>query len=135
MSSRETLVLLQHVLDQGLGKRAIATQLGVSPRTVHHWIAAGQLTRVIETTVPRTTTPPPQKVDRFTPVMHERLAAYPALSPERLFAECLAAGDDGGATQLRDDVASVRPRPEPEPIIRFETAPGLQAPFDVADVQ
>jgi len=128
-------VLLQHVLDQGLGKRAIATPLGVSPRTVHHWIATGQLTRVIETTVPRTTAPRPQKFDRFTPVIYERLAAYPALSAERLFAECRAAGSDGGATRLRDDVASVRPRPEPEPIIRFETVPGLQAPFDVADVQ
>ena len=52
---------------------------------------------------------------------------------ERLFAECRAAGYVGGVTRLRDYVASVRPRPEPEPLIRFETAPGLQAQFDFAE--
>jgi transposase len=81
------------------------------------------------------TAPRPQKLDRFTPLIHERLAAYPALSAEWLFAECRAAGYIGGATRLRDYVAGVRPRLEPEPIIRFETAPGLQAQFDFAEVK
>jgi transposase len=31
-------------------------------------------------------------------------------------------------------VASIRPRPEPELAIRFETAPGLQTQFDFAEV-
>lgn len=135
MYSRDTLLLLQHLLDQGLGKRAIAKQLGVSRRTVHHWIATGQLTRVVETEAPRRTAPRPQKLDRFKPLIHERLAAYPALSAERLFAECRAAGYTGGTTRLRDYVARVRSRVEPEPIIRFETAPGLRAQFDFAEVQ
>jgi transposase len=133
--SRDTLVLLQHLLDQGLGKRAIAKQLGVSRRTVHHWIATGQLTRVVETEGTRTSAPRPQKLDRFKPLIHERLAAYPALSAERLFAECRSAGYTGGTTRLRDYVARVRPRAAPEPIIRFETAPGLQAQFDFAEVK
>lgn len=135
MYSRDTLVLLQHLLEQGLGKRAIARQLGVSRRTVHHWIATGQLTRVVARDETRTTAPRPQKLDRFKPLIHERLAAYPALSAERLFAECRAAGYQGGATRLLDYVASVRPRQEPEPIVRFETAPGLQAQFDFAEVK
>lgn len=125
MYSRDTLVLLQHLLEQGLGKRAIAKQLGVSRRTVHPWIATGQLTRVVKAEATRTTVPRPQKLDRFKPLIHQRLAAYPALSAERLFAECRAAAYQGGATWLRDYSASVRPRPELEPIIRFETAPGL----------
>jgi transposase len=133
--SRDTLVLLQHLLEQGLGKRAIAKQLGVSRRTVHHWIATDQLTRVVDTLAPRTTVPRPQKLDRFKPLIHERLAAYPALSAQRLLAECRVAGYAGGATRLRDYVASVRARPESEPIIRFETAPGLQAQFDFAEVK
>lgn len=135
MYSRDTLVLLQHLLEQGLGKRAIAKQLGVSRRTVHHWIATGQLTRVVETPGTRASAPRPQKLDRFKPLIHERLATYPALSAERLYAECRAAGYVGGVTRLRDYVARVRPRPEPAPIIRFETAPGLQAQFDFAEVK
>ncbi len=135
MYSRDTLVLLQHLLEQGLGKRAIAKQLGISPRTVHHWIATGQLTRVVETPMPRTSAPRPQRLDPFKPLILERLETYPALTAERLFAECRAAGYGGGVTRLRDYVASIRPRPEPEPIIRFETAPGLQAQFDFAEVR
>ena len=135
MYSRDTLVLLQHLLDQGLGKRAIATQLGISSRTVHHWIATGQLTRVVESPVIRTTAPRPQRLDPFKPLIHERLGSYPALSAERLFAECRAAGYVGGVTRLRDYVARVRPRQEPEPIIRFETAPGWQGQFDFAEVK
>lgn len=38
-------------------------------------------------------------------------------------------------TRLRDYVASVRPRAEPEPVVRFQTAPGLQAQFDFAEVR
>jgi hypothetical protein len=49
----------------------------------------------------------PQKLDRFKPLIHERQAAYPALSAERLFAECRAAGYVVRATRLRDYVASV----------------------------
>lgn len=135
MYRRETLVLLQHYLDLGLKKRAIATQLGVSPRTIHHWIATGQLARVVDTPTVRRTAPRAKQLDPFTPLIQERLAAYPALSAVRLFAECRAAGYPGGITQLRDYVAAVRPRPELEPVVRFETAPGLQAQFDFAEVR
>lgn len=50
MYGQETLMLLQHYLELGLGKRAIARQLGVSPRTIHHWIATGQLDRCVDAT-------------------------------------------------------------------------------------
>lgn len=69
----------------------------MSRRTVHHWIATGQLTRVVEREATRTTAPRPQKLDRFKPLIHERLAAYPALSAERLFAECRRAIAQYGA--------------------------------------
>lgn len=39
----ERLVLLKHLLDHGLSKSAIARQLGVSRRSIHHWITTGQL--------------------------------------------------------------------------------------------
>lgn len=135
MYSRETLVLLRHYLERGLSKRAIAQQLGISPRTIHHWIATGQLDRELEAASPRASAPRPQRLDRFRPLIQERLAAYPKLSATRLFAECRAAGYEGGVTRLRDYVASIRPRPPVEPVVRFETEPGRQAQFDFAEVR
>ena len=48
MIGRETRVLLRHYLEQGMSKAAIARQLGVNRRTVHRWIAAGQLDRELD---------------------------------------------------------------------------------------
>ena len=71
----------------------------------------------------------------FKPLIQVRLRTYPALSAVRLFQECRADGYPGGITQLRDYVARIRPRPEPEPVVRFETPPGLQAQFDFAEIK
>lgn len=133
MYTQEILVLLQHYLDLGLSKAAIARQLGVSRRSIHQWIATGQLDRPVDATSLRHPRPRAQKLDRYKPLIQERLTTYPALSAERLYHECRAAGYAGGITQLRDHVAAVRPRPEPEPVVRFETAPGLQAQFDFGE--
>ena len=103
----DTLVILQHLLDDGLSKTAIAQRLGVSRRG--------------------------SRLDPFTPIIAVRLATYPELSAVRLFDEVRAADYPGGITQVRDHVARVRPRPEPEPVVRFETAPGHQAQVDCAE--
>lgn len=129
----DTLVLLKHLLDAGLTKTAIADQLGVKRRTIHHWIATGQLDRVVDAAGPRRSLPRATKLDRFKPIIAERLARHERLSATRLFAELQAAGYPGGITQLREYVAQVRPRPEPEPIVRFETPPGHQAQVDFAE--
>ena len=132
----DTLVLLQHYLDSGLSKSAIARQLGVSRRIVHHWIATGQLARDLSVErPPRQRTARPTKLAPFLPIIEQRLATYPALSAVRLLTECRAAGYTGGYTQLTALVARLRPKPEPEPVVRFETAPGEQAQFDFADVR
>ena len=129
----DSLVLLQHLLDEGLSKTAIAQRLGVSRRVVHHWIATGQLTRDIDTAPPRQYPPRRTQLDPFTAIIAARLATYPELSAVRLFEEVRAAGYPGGITQVREYVARVRPRPEPEPVVRFETAPGHQAQVDFAE--
>ena len=41
----ETRMLLKHYLDQGAGKAELSRRFGVSRRTIHHWIATGQLDR------------------------------------------------------------------------------------------
>ena len=45
MYGREQRVLLRHYLERGLSKAHIARELGVSRRTVYHWIESGQLER------------------------------------------------------------------------------------------
>jgi transposase len=108
MYSRDTLVLLQHYLDLGLNKTAIARQLGVSLRAIHYWIDTGQLDREVDPVTPRRPARRAQQLDPFRALIDERLATYPALSAVRLFDECRAAGYPGGITQLRDYVMHVR---------------------------
>jgi transposase len=128
-------VLLKHYLESGLSKTAIARQLGVSRRAIYHWIQTGQLDRELSGTAPvRQRASRGTKLARYLPLIQERLATYPALSGVRLFEECRAAGYAGGYSQLKAYVARIRPRPEPEPIVRFETPPGRQAQFDFAEV-
>lgn len=48
----DTLVLLQHLLDEGLTKTAIAQRFGVSHRVIYHWISVFVQQRST-TTLPR----------------------------------------------------------------------------------
>ena len=134
MYTRDTLVLLKHFLDSGLSKTAIADQLGISRRLVHHLIATGQLDRDLgEDASPRTrAVTGVAKLATVTPLIETRLAMFPAVSAVRLFAACRAAGYTGGYSQLTALVRRLRPPPAPEAVVRFETAPGAQAQFDFA---
>jgi transposase len=130
----DTLVLLKHLLDEGLTKTAIAERLGISRRLIYHLIDTGQLDRDLSAPLPRRPrTPPPSKLEPYKPIVTTRLTAYPELSAVRLFDECRAAGYAGSLTQLKAFVRQVRPRPEPEPVVRFETPPGHQAQVDFAE--
>jgi transposase len=134
MYAREQKMLLRHYLEQGLAKAAIADRLGVSRRTLYHWIATGQLDRKLDDEAVRYG--PRERVacklDDYRGLIAERLAAYPQLSATRLFDEIRAAGYTGGYTQLKAHVRSVRPRPPADPVVRFETPAGLQAQVDFA---
>ena len=129
----DTLVLLQHLLDEGLTKTAIAQRLGVSRGIVHHWIKTGQLTRDVDAAPVRKAAPRATKLDNYHGIITERLTTYPELSAVRLFDEVKAAGYTGGITQVREYVTRVRPQPAPAPVVRFETAPGHQAQVDFAE--
>jgi len=130
----EPRVLVRHYLEQGLSKTAIAERLGISRRTLYHWLATGQLDRPLDASTVRYPARP-TKLDPYKPLIRERLETYPELTAVRLFAEVRAAGYPGSLTQLKVYVRQVRPRPEPEPVIRFETPPGKQAQVDFAEVR
>ncbi len=44
----ESRVLVQHYLEQGLAKTAIAERVGISRRTLYYWLAREQLTPTAE---------------------------------------------------------------------------------------
>lgn len=132
----ERLVLLKHLLEEGLEKTEIAARLGISRGLIYHWIRTGQLERDVDALpARRVRRPGPTKLDPYKPIIEARLTTYPALSAARLFEEVRAAGYPGGLAQLQVFVRQVRPRPAPEPVVRFETPPGLQAQVDFATVR
>ena len=134
MYGREKRVLLREYLEQGLTKTALAVKLGLSRRTIHHWIETGQLDRDLDNEAVRYKKRPstPRKIDPYCGIIHSRLEAFPELSAERVYRELRAAGYEGGYTQVKEYVRRVRPRPAPEPVVRFETPPGHQAQVDFA---
>jgi transposase len=135
MYGRERRVLLRHHLEKGLSKTEVARTLGVSRRTLYHWIHGGQLDRDLDNEAVRYRPRPPvsRKIDRYREMILARLAEYPRLSATRLFDEVRAAGYPGGYSQVKEYVREVRPGPPADPVVRFETPPGLQAQVDFAE--
>lgn len=135
MHGREKRMLLRHYLAQGLTKSALAAKLGISRDTVHRWIRAGDLDRDLDA-APVRYGPRPAVSSKLAPykeLIRTRLERYPELSAVRLFDEIRSAGYPGGYTQLKEYVRAVRPRPQPEEVVRFETPPGKQAQVDFAE--
>ncbi len=83
MHGWEPSVLVKHYLEQGLTKAAIAERVGVSRRTIHYWVASGQLDRPIGR--PVCYPPRPTKLDPYKAIIRERLETYPELrsAPDR----------------------------------------------------
>ncbi len=135
MYGREQRVLLRHYLERGLSKAEVARELGVSRRTVYHWIETGQLDRELDEAPVRYAARPPvaRKVDPFRGIIDARLSEFPKLTATRLFDEIRAAGYAGGYTQVKAYVRRVRPTPPADPVVRFETPPGYQAQVDFAE--
>jgi transposase len=73
------------------------------------------------------------KIDGYCAMIRARLAEYPRLSATRLCGEIRAAGYAGGYTQVKEYVLEVRPGAVYDPVVRFETPPGLQAQVDFAE--
>jgi transposase len=108
--------------------RAIARELGISRHRVARvlaQVAAQRSGPELLLNVP----PPPQRraslLDAYEPVLRELLARYPDMTAVRLFEELRARGFAGQYTIVRQRVGLLRPRPAQEPVLRFETPPGV----------
>src|SRR5690606_35060776 len=122
MYGRETRVLLRHYLEQGLKKTELARRLGVSRRTIYHWLGKGQLDRAPDAAPVRSSprSPVSTKLDPYKGISRARLEAFPELTAQRLCEELRAAGYPGGYTQLKTYVRAIRPQPPADPVVRFE---------------
>lgn len=126
MESLETMVEIQVLARQGRSIKGIARELGVSRNTVRKYL------RCDEAPVYGPRRPRPTKLDTFKGYLLERIAnAKPHWIPAVvLHRELVALGYVGGLTQLKTFINAHKPRRVEEPLIRFETEPGLQMQAD-----
>jgi transposase len=125
--SMEIRVLARH----GKGVREIARDLGVSRNTVRRYLRDPDAARYQAR---------PSRLAKLDPYKHYLAERVKAASPERipapvLLRECRALGYPGEITMLKAFVASLYPKVEPEPIVRFETEPGEQMQVDWATIR
>ncbi len=112
---------------QGLSIKAIVRRTGHSRNTVRAALRRdGPPERVAQKR-------PPSKLEPFKDYLVARLTEFPELSVEALFEEVLALGYQGKISILKDFTRPYRVRRR-EPVVRFETPPGLQAQVDFADL-
>lgn len=121
MITLEEWVDIKALHKQGLSIKAIARRCSISRNTVRKALREG---------------PPhyerPQrasKLDPFKDYLIQRLECFPELCAITLFEEIKAMGYTGAITILKDFTRPYRVRRR-EPIVRFETGPGVQAQVD-----
>jgi transposase len=130
MLTQEQAVEVRILARRGLGIREIARQTGLSRNTVRRYVREA----TIRGYGPRA--PRPTKLDGFKDYVVERIqAARPRWIPATvLLREIQERGYEGGISQLKEYLAPFK-QPSVEPVVRFETAPGVQMQADFTTVR
>lgn len=112
---------------RGQSVRAIVRETGLSRNTVRRYL---RTVRAVIGYGPRA--PRPQKLTPFESYLRERIeAARPHWIPATvLLHEIRQLGYDGGISRLRSFTWTLRPASKPDPVVRFETEPGVQMQAD-----
>jgi transposase len=126
MLRKEIQVEIQVLHRQGKSIRAIERETGLARNTIRA-ILRGERDDRYGPRQPRQT-----KLDAFKAYVQQRVesAGKIWLPATVLLREIRAQGYEGGATQLKDYLQTIRPAPPAEPIVRFETEPGHQLQID-----
>lgn len=120
---------IQILHQQGKSQRAIAQELGISRKTVRKY-----LQRQGEPAHYKARPAQASKLDPYKRYIEQRQqAAAPHWIPASvIFREILAQGYSGKVRILRTFMASLRPARKPDPVVRYETDPGVQMQVDWA---
>jgi transposase len=111
----------------GASARVIARELGVSRSTVRSVLAEFTAGRNGDEQSSRPARP--SKLDAWLSTITSLLTRYPEITAARVYEELLAQGFTGRYTIVRERLRQLRP-PTPQPVVRFETGPGVQAQMD-----
>lgn len=120
---------------EGTPIRRIAAELRISRYRVQRIILAHQTRRAEGMTHPDLPVPPQSRgsiLDGHVPFVQELLTRWPAITAMRVHEELRQRGFAGGYTIVKDLVRRLRPAPRRQPVLRFETGPGVQAQMDYA---
>lgn len=126
-------VVLYH--RDGWSIRQLSRYFGIGRNRVRRMLRTAQKQRAQEQPPPpgmptRTVATRSSKLDAYLPQMTQLLQRYPDLTGVRMREELRVLGYDGGITILRERLKRLRPKPSREPVIRFETDPGVQGQMD-----
>jgi transposase len=126
MLRKETQVEIQVLHRQGRSIRAIARATSLSRNTVRAVLRGEHDGRY----GPRAARP--AKLDPYKAQLRTRVdaAGKVRLPATVLLREIQAQGYDGGISQLKEFLRSIRPAVPAEPLVRFETEPGKQLQID-----
>jgi transposase len=127
MLTKETIMEIRILSRRGMSIRSMAKELGISRNTVRKYLRGEALSEVCRRGPGR-----PRKLAPYEDWLRRRVAgATPIRLPATvLHREIAAMGFDGTERTVRRFVASLYPKVEREPVVRFETSPGHQAQMD-----
>lgn len=130
MLTQEEAVEIKVLMRRGAGIREMARELGCSRNTIRRYVREAAAVRYGPRLARLT------KLDPYKDYLLERIhAARPHWIPAVvLLREIRERGYPGGITRLKDFLSPYR-HAEPEPVVRFETAPGKQMQVDFTHIR
>lgn len=126
MITNEVYVEIEILRKHGFSLRRIAAEVGCAVNTVRSHLATGS-SPTYERQKKR-----PSKIAAHVDYLRERqAAAHPDWIPATvLYREIVERGYEGGMSQLRAFLRTIRPALPADPVVRFETEPGEQMQVD-----
>lgn len=123
---------VQLLRKHGFSLRAIAREVGCAVNTVRRQLRVGEQGARVSRPERAARIARPRKLTAFEGYLRDRQrAAHPLWIPATvLFREIVERGYEGGQSQLRAFMRSLKPKPAVEAVVRFETAPGEQMQVD-----